>query len=136
MATIIAHIRVKPGREAAFEQTARTMFAASHGNEKALRRYEYWRSQEPGKYYCLLAFDDYVGFMIHQSSPHHEAAAAPLMDLIAELRLEWIDPVQGASPLPATHARPLPPDAGPVMRRYAEMMPVATADWWDPLREA
>ena len=135
MATILAHIRVKPGREVEFEQTARAMFAASHGNEPALRAYEYWRSQTPGEYYCLLAFDDFLGFMAHQSSPHHEAAAAPLMDVIAELRLEWLDPVQGASPLPPTRAQPLPADAGEPVRRWAEMTPAALAGWWAPLRE-
>lgn len=133
MATIIAHIRVKAGREAEFEQTARAMFAASHGNEAALKRYEYWRCQNPGEYYCLLAFDDFLGFMAHQSSPYHEAAAAPLMEVIADLRLEWIDPVQGASPLPATNPQDVPADADQLVRRYAEMMPVVMADWWTPL---
>ena len=136
MATIIAHIRVKPGREAAFENTARAMFAASHGNETALRRYEYWRSQDESKYYCLLAFDDFLGFMAHQSSPHHEAAAAPLMDSISDLRLEWVDPVPGASPLPATHPQSVPADADALVRKYAEMIPVVVADWWAPLRPA
>ena len=134
MATIIAHIRVKPGSEVAFEHTARAMFASSHGAEPALRRYEYWRGQASGEYYCLLAFDDFSGFMAHQSSPHHEAAAAPLMDVISDLRLEWVDPVQGASPLPPTRPQALPQDADDLIRRYAEMMPVAMADWWAPLR--
>lgn len=110
------------------------MFTASHSTEKALRRYEYWRAQDPGEYYCLLAFDDFLGFMTHQSSPHHEAAAAPLMNQIAELRLEWVDPVPGASPLPPTGTQELPADADALVRRYAEMMPVEIADWWRPLR--
>ncbi|MBW8814330.1 MAG: antibiotic biosynthesis monooxygenase [Caulobacterales bacterium] len=135
MATILAHIRVKPGCESSFEQTAKAMFAASHGNEPALNRYEYWRSQQAGEYYCLLAFENFLGFMAHQSSPHHEAAAAPLMDDIADLRLEWIDPVQGASPLPTTRPQAVPAEADELVRRYAEMIPVVTADWWSPLRE-
>jgi quinol monooxygenase YgiN len=135
MATILAHIRIKPGSEPAFEQTARAMFMSSHGREPALKRYEYWRSQAPGEYYCLLAFDDFMGFMTHQSSPHHEAASAPLMEVIADLRLEWLDPVQGASPLPATRPQSLPSDADDLVRRYADMMPVVMADWWGPLRE-
>ena len=134
MATIIAHIRVKPGSEGEFEQIARAMFASSHGNEPALKRYEYWRGQSRSEYYCLLAFDDFMGFMTHQSSAHHEAAAAPLMDLISDLRLEWVDPVRGASPLPATQPQALRPDADEVVQRYAEMMPVEMADWWAPLR--
>ena len=130
MATILAHIRVKPGAEAEFEATARAMFAASHGKEKALRRYEYWRAQYPGEYYCLLSFDDYDGFMAHQTSPHHEAAAGPLMDQIADMRLEWVDPIEGASPLPATRAATAPADADELTKRYAEMIPVVIADWW------
>lgn len=135
MATILAHLRIKPGREQEFEQTAQAMFESSHGREPALKRYEYWRSQRVGEYYCLLAFDNFLGFMTHQSSAHHEAAAAPLMEVIAELRLEWIDPVQGASPLPATREQSLPADASELVRRYAELMPVVMADWWGPLRE-
>lgn len=134
MATIIAHIRVKTGCETAFEQTARAMFVSSRGKEPALRRYEYWRGQNPGEYYCLLAFDDFLGFLAHQSSPHHEAAAALLMEVIDELRLEWVDPVQGASPLPPTRHQAAPSDADALVRRYAEMFPVALADWWAPLR--
>ena len=136
MATILAHIRIKPGHEAAFERTARDMFASSHGKEPDLRRYEYWRSQSAGEYYCLLAFDDFLGFMKHQSSPHHELAAEPLMEAIADLRLEWVDPIEGASPLPPTRAQPVRADADALVRRYAELMPVVVADWWIPLRES
>lgn len=136
MATILAHIRIKPGSEAAFEQIARAMFSASHGKEPNLKLYEYWRSQTPSQYYCLLAFDDFLSFMNHQSSPHHEAAAEPLMTVISELKLEWIDPVQGASPLPATQPQAVPANADALVRRYAEMMPVVLADWWLPLRGA
>ncbi|MET0545984.1 MAG: antibiotic biosynthesis monooxygenase family protein [Caulobacterales bacterium] len=134
MATILAHIKIKPGFEPDFEKTARAMFAASHRNEPALKRYEYWRSQKPGEYYCLLAFDDFVGFLEHQGSPHHEAAAAPLMNAIADLQLEWLDPVQGASPLPPTNTQNLPANASELVRRYAEMFPVVMANWWLPLR--
>lgn len=135
MASLIAHIRVKPGREADFEQTSRALFAASHAREPALRRYEYFRGQAQGAYYCLLAFDDAVGFLTHQSSAHHEAAAAPLMEMVEALNLEWVDPVQGASPLPPTAPQPTPANADAAMRRYAETMPVISANWWTPLRK-
>lgn len=134
MATILAHIRVKTGSEPDFERTVRELFEHSHGSEPGLRRYEYWRGQEPGHYYCLLAFDDYAGFLTHQSSPHHEAATPQLMTQIASLRLEWLDPVQGASPLPSTAPQSLPADATELVRRYAEMIPVEMAGWWQPLR--
>ncbi len=135
MASLIAHIRVKPGREADFEATARTLFASSHEREPALRRYEYFRGQTPRAYYGLLAFDDVVGFLTHQAAAHHEAAAAPLMDVIESLTLEWVDPVQGASPLPPTTAQATPANADAVMRHYAETMPVTPANWWAPLRK-
>ncbi len=57
-----------------------------------------------------------------------------LMESIAELRLEWVDPVQGASPLPAAPPQPLASDALALVRRYTEMMPVVMADGWVPLR--
>lgn len=136
MATILAHIAVKPGHAAAFEGIARAMYAASHGLEQGLVRYEYWRAEAAERYYCLLAFDDYRGFLDHQASAHHEAAAAPLMDLIADLRLEWLDPVPDASPLGATRQQAIAADASDIVSRYAEMFPVAIARWWEPLRAA
>lgn len=134
MATILAHIRVKPDNEASFEQTIRRLYAASHGSEPGLRRYEYWRSQEAGLYYCLLSFDDFRAFLSHQCSDHHEAAVAPLMAQIGAMKLEWVDPVQGAAPLPLTRAQPVDASAGELVRKYAQMCPVQEADWWLPLR--
>jgi quinol monooxygenase YgiN len=131
----LAHIALKPGCGYAFETIARAMFQSSHGKEPALIRYEYWRGQSEDRYYCLLSFSDYLGFLAHQASPHHEEAAAPLMDVIADLRLEWLDPVPGASPLPATLPQDLPADASERARRYADMFPVSPASWWTPLRQ-
>lgn len=134
MATILAHLQVKPGAEASFEQTIRNLYEISHRSEPALRRYEYWRAQQPGLYYCLLAFEDFMGFMAHQCSDHHETAAAPLMGQIAQMQLEWVDPVQGAAPLPTTRAQAVPASASELVQKYAQMMPVSEADWWLPLR--
>lgn len=135
MATLLAHIAVQPGHEARFEAAARRLHAATHTSETAVRRYEYWRAQEPGRYYALLAFDDYRGFLAHQSSPHHEAELAELGAVIADIRLEWLDPVSGASPLPATLHQSPAADAGEVARRYAETMPAVIAGWWAALRQ-
>jgi len=134
MATILARIKIKQGCEATFETAVRDLFALSHGSEKALRRYEYWRAQDPGTYYCLLAFDDFLGFMAHQSSEHHEAAVPVLMAAIADMQLEWVDPVQSASPLPATVPQEIPEAASDLVKRYAQMMPVSMAAWWRTLR--
>lgn len=134
MATILAHIRVKSGSEVPFEQTIRSLYAASHGSEPGLRRYEYWRSQEAGLYYCLLSFDDFMAFLSHQCSDHHEAAVAPLMAQIDAMKLEWVDPVQAAAPLPVTRAQSIAASASELVRKYAQMCPVQEADWWLPLR--
>ncbi len=128
MATFLAKIKIYAGKEADFEATAQQMFEATHGNEPNCRRYEYWRAPEPRTYYCMESFNDYVGFMIHQSSPHHEAP--DFGSMIEEMDLEWIDPIQGASDLVATNPQDLPDDANDLMRQYAENMPVQMQDWW------
>jgi hypothetical protein len=134
MATILAHIVIQPGKEAEFEALAATLHRASHDTEEHLRAYGYWRGQEARHYYTLLAFDDYVGFLEHQSSDHHEGAALTLRDCIESISLEWVDPVEGASKLVASNPMEAPADASPVMARYARIMPAQVAEWWGPLR--
>lgn len=137
MATLLAHITVHPGMEARFEASAKRLYAGTHGGgEPAMRRYEYWRGQEPGRYYTLLAFDDYHGFLAHQVSPHHEGEVGELGATIADIRLEWVDPVTDASPLPATAHQDAAAHAPEAARRYAEMIPATAPDWWTPLRGA
>ncbi len=136
MATILAHIRIKTGREGAFEELAAALHAATHERESAVLRYEYWRGAEPGTYYSLLAFEDYRGFLTHQTSEHHETAAPQLGELIEEIRLEWVDPVQGASDLPPTDAQPLFEDADELTRRYADLYAARVAGWWQERRQA
>ena len=132
MATILAHIKVFAGREQAFEDIIRPLYAATHRLEPDCRRYEYWRGASPGSYYCLLSFNDFPGFMAHQTSDHHEAPE--FGPLIEQIRLEWVDPVAGASDLARTQDRALAPDAAPLMREYARRFPVEVADWWLNLR--
>ena len=132
MATFLAKIKIREGKEKDFEATARGMFEATHQFEPSCRRYEYWRAAEPRTYYCLESFDDYLGFMAHQASPHHEAPDFSAM--IENLELEWLDPIQGASDLAPTEHQDLPDDASEVMQGYAEAMPVVMQDWWAALR--
>lgn len=134
MATILAHIQIRDGQEARFEALARTMYDATHANETGVRRYEYWRGEQPGTYYTLLAFDDHRSFITHQASDHHEDATAGLRDVIENIRLEWVDPIDGASPLPATDHQAALPDASELERRYAESYAAVVAGWWSPLR--
>jgi len=133
MATCLVHMRVKEGQAAAFEAIARSLHDASVGKEKGLLRYEYWRGQTPNSYYCLESFDDYAGFLAHEIAPYHEAAAEPVMALIEDFKLEWIDPVPGAAPFDSTREQALAADAGERARFYAEMFPLSLATWWTQL---
>ena len=74
MATLLAHIRVPPGKEVQFERIAEELYRATHEREADVRRDEYWRGAEPSTYYALESFDDLAGFVAHQTSEHHEAA--------------------------------------------------------------
>jgi quinol monooxygenase YgiN len=136
MATILAHITVKPGNEARFEEVARQLHRATHEREHAVLRYEYWRGAEERTYYSLLSFTDNDGFLAHQTSDHHEAASPAIGELVESVRLEWVDPVAGASSLPATRPTEVPADASDLWRRYARWFAVQEAPWWLPLREA
>jgi quinol monooxygenase YgiN len=121
--------------EARFERVVAGLYRETHDIERAVRRYEYFRGADPATYYCLLSFDDYHGFLTHQSSDHHEAAGPELGELTEEMRLEWIDPLQQASPLAPTDPQPLPTDASPVAARYHERFDPVGETWWGPLRE-
>jgi quinol monooxygenase YgiN len=134
MATLLAHITVKPGAEERFESIARTLYERTHADETGVRRYEYWRGSEPRTYYTLLSFDDHRSFITHQVSDHHETASPAIGETVERLRLEWVDPVVGASPLgPTAHQSP-PVGAGDDVVRATDRFAAAVADWWLALR--
>ena len=133
MATILAHITVRPGTEAEFESIARTLHERTHALETGVRHYEYWRGADPRTYYTLLAFDDHRTFIAHQTSDHHEAASPQLGGCVESLRLEWVDPVPGASALPPTRMQDAPPDANELVATYTTLFAAAEADWWQAL---
>ena len=120
--------------ESQFESIARSLYAASHGTEAGLRRYEYWRGQEVGLYYTLLSFDDFLSFIAHQTSDHHETASPAIGAAVADIRLEWVDPIRDASPLVATASQVAPADADELTTLYAERFAARIAEWWGPLR--
>ncbi len=130
MATILCHIRIREGSEADFEALIRDLHQKTHAEEPGCRRYEYWRGADPRLYYALLAFDDFHAFLHHQTSDHHEAASPALGKAIEDIRLEWVDPVGGASELPPTRLQDLPADANELMKRYHELYAAQTQDWW------
>lgn len=134
MATILAHLSVRPGAEADFEAISRDLYVESHASEEGLLRYEYWRGAEVGTYYTLLSFRDFASFIAHQTSEHHEAASPKLGAVLTGLRLEWIDPVEGASPLPRTETQDLSHVAHDLTRLYAERFAARIAPWWATVR--
>lgn len=131
MATILAHITVKPGCAARFEQIAAELYRATHDHEPNVRRYEYWRGAEPDTYYTLLSYDTFAEFIEHQASDHHETASPQLSEVLAGIRLEWVDPLPDASPLGRTRASGSPPeDVEQLSRRYWQRYSAQIADWW------
>ncbi len=134
MVTILAHIRIRDGRESDFEAIARELYQLTHERERGVHHYEYWRGAEPGLYYCLLSFDDYLTFLAHQTSDHHESASPRLGELVRHMKLEWVDPVAGASELSATESQELPDGADALTARYHRSFPPQLQEWWESLR--
>jgi len=132
MATFLAKITIYEGKEAEFEDVARMMYEATHRCEPKCRRYEYWRGADPRSYYCLESFDDYMGFMEHQTSDHHEAP--DFGSMLESIELEWVDPIEGAADLVATEIQEVPADADELMHRYAASHPPIVQAWWQALR--
>ncbi len=134
MATILAHITVRPGTEERFESIAKVLHQVTHAEESGVRAYGYWRAALPRSYYALLSFADFLAFMAHQTSEHHEAASPELGPLMESIRLEWVDPIQGASTFVPTNQQAVPDDADDLTRRYAVRFAAEIAEWWLPLR--
>ncbi len=134
MATILAHISVRSGAEAEFEEISRELYERSHAGEDGLIRYEYWRGSEPSTYYTLLSFRNFETFIAHQTSDHHEEASPRLGSVLAGIRLEWVDPVDGASPLPRTESQDLSHVEHELTRLYADRFAARISPWWGPLR--
>ncbi|MFK8048335.1 MAG: putative quinol monooxygenase [Halioglobus sp.] len=130
MSTLLAKIQIHPGKEADFESLMAFMYEETHRTEAEVLRYEYWRGQEPGFYYCLLSFSDSISFWKHQASDHHEGEMQRFTDCIAALELEVVDPVQQASPLPPTVAGKDPQGESTAVQEQAALFPINEAQWW------
>jgi quinol monooxygenase YgiN len=130
MATLLAHIKIQPGKEAKWEAIMHDMVAETFGTEDGVIRYEYWKGQEPLSYYCLLSFKDKWAFYHHQMSDHHEGH--DFADVLAGITLEYIDPVQGAGGgLPPTTDPALPDDASDTTKIAQERFPLSIPAWWN-----
>ena len=134
MATLLAHIRVYPGKEVQYEAVSTALHRATHANEPNVRRYECWRGAEAGTYYTLLSFDDYLGFLNHQTAP---TTRRPVRGSEASSRTcasNWVDPIQGVV---APRRDEQPAAARRRLRaRNAdyEQYACVVQEWWQPLR--
>ncbi len=134
MATFLAKIKIKEGKEADFEEVCRQLHAETM-KEEGCRQYNYWRTQEDRTYLCLLAFDSYRDFILHQTSDYHEQLIVPRgAEFFEDFSIEWLDPVQGAGDGPPTAHQAVSPDANELEKRYTETMPAIVAEWWQRLR--
>lgn len=130
MATLLAHMRVRPGKEAEWEALMRSMTLETFRKEGGVIRYEFWKGETERTYYCLLAFKDKFAYYEHQmSEAFQEADLSPLLE---EHTVEYLDPVQGAGGgLPPTRDPPLPDDAGEELREMQQLYPIRMPAWWE-----
>ncbi|AOL93239.1 putative quinol monooxygenase [Porphyrobacter sp. LM 6] len=129
MATLLAHIQIKPGKEEKWEAIMRDMVHHTFATEEGVLRYEYWKGHEENSYYCLLSFKDKWAFYHHQMSDHHEGH--DFAGVLAGIKLEYIDPVEGAGGgLPHTTDPALPADASENMKIAQERFPLTIPGWW------
>ena len=128
MATILAHIEIKPGTEAQWEAIMSDMVSHTFAHEDGVLRYEYFKGQSPLHYYCLLSFEDKWAFYVHQASEYHEGH--DFESVLANIELEYLDPVKGACDLPPTLNPPLPVDATDTQRATEAIFPISVPGWW------
>ena len=134
MATILAHIQIKPGKEGRFEELQGSLWRTTHATEPRTTRYEFFRGEKEGAYYGLLSFEDFQAFLVHQSSDAHEDFGAEFAGIVQDIRIEWIDAVAGANALAPNAPQDAPAGASDLQRQYAKSYAIRMADWWNALR--
>ena len=128
MATMLAHIKIREGAEEKWEGIMKFLVDNTLEHESEVVRYEYWKGSEPNLWYGLLSFTSKEAFFVHQDADYHRS---PDFDAcIEEMRLEFVDPVQTASPLVPTENQPLRDDAPDGLKEWENITPVQMADWW------
>ena len=138
---LLAHIVLRAGSTARFEELARQLAHESVTREAGLQRYEYFRREESDHFLAVMAFDNHEAFLAHQASGHHHVLAGAMRNMIVDIRLEPIDPIPGCSILaPAgevaiTSTRPeLPPAADDELttrtEHYQQRYPLSPPSWW------
>lgn len=104
------------------------MVSQTFAHEEQVLRYEYFKGQSPLHYYCLLSFEDKWAFYLHQASDYHEGH--DFESVLANVELEYLDPVKGASDLPPTLNPPLPDGATDAQRATEAAFPIHIPGWW------
>ena len=131
MATILAHIEIKPGKEAQWEEIMTDLVRHTFEHEDQVLRYEYFKGREPLHYYCLLSFENKYAFYLHQASDYHEDHETVYLEgVLANVELEYLDPVTGACELPPTENPPLPAGTSEALRKYESICPILIPEWW------
>lgn len=97
-------------------------------SRRGVLRYEYFKGQSPLHYYCLLSFEDKWAFYLHQASEYHEGH--DFESVLANVELEYLDPVKGACALPPTLNPGLPSDASDALRVTEATFPINLPAWW------
>ena len=128
MATILAHIEINPGAETQWEAIMSDMVSQTFAHEEGVLRYEYFKGQSPLHYYCLLSFEDKWAFYLHQASEYHQGH--DFESVLANVELEYLDPVKGACALPPTLNPGLPSDASDALRVTEATFPINLPAWW------
>lgn len=135
MPTLLTHIVVNANAIPRWEEIMRVLVRRTHGEEPSVIRYEYWRGAEAGRYYALLAYPTAGDFYAHQGSEYHDEYLDDFATMFAEMRLEWVDPVQdGGSPLPPTEDDPLPAETSTKIADQRALYPILIAQWWAAAR--
>ncbi|MEL7028408.1 MAG: hypothetical protein AAGL49_04185 [Pseudomonadota bacterium] len=62
--------------------------------------------------------------------------AEALREIIEDIQLEWLDPVEPGAGFPATVEARVSEGADELTKSYAEMFPVVLAGWWGAVRAA
>ena len=133
MSTLLAKAKLKPEFEDFFEDIARKVFRSTHDNESAVVRYEYYRGTDERTYYVLLSFENFDGFMTHQVADYHHNV--DFMDCFEEFRLEWLDPINGASPLVESETEgTVDTSRAHLWNNYVKNHSETTPKWWLSLR--
>ena len=131
MATLLSYIKVKAGKETAYEDMQAVLYQDTWSNEPGCRRYEFFRGPDRGEYYALLSFDDFQAFLVHQSSDHHEDFGKQFGEIIDDHWVKWVDPLERCSK-GLVSSNPQQPQEGAtqLMIENSQTMAIEVPDWW------